>query len=396
MFYGCCVQNLIRGRIMVRVFVAALIIGLVAGCGKSEPILRQAQDQTPTLQQAQDQTPTLVPPTATATATPMPTLIPTPSLTPPPVSSDFQGKVDIGGYELYLNCTGSGSPTVILEAGYNDVAETWSLVQPEVAWLTRVCSYDRAGLGQSDPSLKSGSSLQIVQELRALLKNAGVEGPFVLVGHSLGGMYARLFADRYREDVVGLVLVDSSHIDQFQRNAQVLPPASPHDSESLKFYRDWFTNPPSYPSLKRELFEPGSLGDVPLVVLTSPEKERAEDLPVGLSAKFDQIWVELQKEWALISSNSTHVIAYESGHFIQHDQPELVVDAILQVVAAARQAQDQTLRQAQDQTLRQAQDQTLRQAQDQTLRQAQKPIFRIGANPGPGDKSSPQDISKMW
>jgi pimeloyl-ACP methyl ester carboxylesterase len=149
-------------------------------------------------------------------------------------------------------------------------------------------------------------------------------------------MYTRLFADRYAEEVVGLVLVDSSHIDQFWRNAMVLPPESPDESESLRFYREWFTNPPTYPTLPRRLFEAGSLGNMPLVVLTSPVKERAEDLPAGLSAQFDEIWVELQGEWAKISSRSTHVIAHGSGHFIQHDQPDLVIEAILQVVEDAR------------------------------------------------------------
>jgi pimeloyl-ACP methyl ester carboxylesterase len=249
---------------------------------------------------------------------------------------EFKGRVDVGGYEMYLDCVGAGAPTVILEAGYDDVAETWSLVQPEVATFTRACVYDRAGLGQSDPGPEPRNSLQVVKELHALLDKADIEGPYILVGHSLGGMYARLFADRYQEDVVGLVLVDSSHIDQFWRSAAVLPPESPNEGESLKFYREWFTNPPSYPTLPHRLFEAGSLGDMPLVVLTSPVKERADDLPPGLSAEFDEIWVELQKEWAKISSHSTHIVAYGSGHFIQHDQPDLVIDAILRVVEDAR------------------------------------------------------------
>jgi pimeloyl-ACP methyl ester carboxylesterase len=268
-----------------------------------------------------------------------PTTSPPPTETQQEVPLEFEGKVDVGGYEMYLHCMGTGTPTVILEAGFDDVAETWSFVQPEVARFTRACAYDRAGLGQSDPGPEPRDSVQIVKELHTLLVNAGIEGPYILAGHSLGGMYMRLFADRYLEEVTGLVLVDSAHIDQYERNAAVLPPETPNESESLKFYREWFTNPPTYPELPHRLFEPGSLGDMPLVVITSPHKERAADLPAGLSDQWDEIWVELQEELAQISSNSTHIMAYESGHFIQQDQPDLVIDAIFQVVEAAKSTQ---------------------------------------------------------
>ena len=129
-----------------------------------------------------------------------------------------------------------------MEAGLKDVSETWSLVQPEVASFTRACSYDRAGLGKSDPGPEPRDSYQIVKELHILLANAGIEGPYVLVGHSLGGMYMRLYADYYQEEVAGLVLVDSAHIDDSERCAAVLPPESPNESESLKsFASGWPT-----------------------------------------------------------------------------------------------------------------------------------------------------------
>jgi pimeloyl-ACP methyl ester carboxylesterase len=301
---------------------------LVVGCGQAEPLATSVPpEDTPA-----PPTPSPIPSAATA-APPADTPPPTPSPTPQPLP-EIREMIDVGGHQLYIHCTGTGTPTVIMEAGYGDVGQTWSLVQPEVARFTRACSYDRADLGLSDPGPDPRHSLQIVDELHTLLGNAGIEGPFVLVGHSMGGLYMRLYAGRHRQDVVGLVLVDSAHPDQFRRQAAVLPPESPDDSESLRFYRDWFTNAPDDPTLDPALFEAGSLGDMPLVVLTAPNKERAADFPAELNARFNQIWVELQEELVQLSSNSIHVISDKSQHFIQRDQPELVVDAIRQVITA--------------------------------------------------------------
>jgi pimeloyl-ACP methyl ester carboxylesterase len=125
--------------------------------------------------------------------------------------------VDVGGYRLHLYCTGEGSPTVILEAGGGNPWLSWYQVQPQVAQFTRVCSYDRAGLGWSDPSPKPRTTKVIADELHTLLHNAGITAPFVLVGHSLGGLDARMFASQYPSEAVGMVLVDSSHPDQDDR-----------------------------------------------------------------------------------------------------------------------------------------------------------------------------------
>ncbi len=249
--------------------------------------------------------------------------------------SELSEKIRVGSQRLYIHCVGVGTPTVILEAGFADIGSTWSLVQPEVARRTRVCSYDRAGLGRSDRGAEPDSSLEAVGQLHTLLDNAGIEGPYVLVGHSLGGEYMRQFADRHPDEADGLVLVESSHPDQWRRQAAAIPPPSADDTESIRFYREWFTTATPDPTLDPCLYDPGSLGDMPLVVLTAPNKERADDLPAELNAAFNRVWVELQEELALLSSNSSHILVEDSGHFIQQDQPELVIDAILEVIEQA-------------------------------------------------------------
>jgi uncharacterized protein (DUF885 family)/pimeloyl-ACP methyl ester carboxylesterase len=314
-----------------------LSILLLAGCGLVEPTTTPVAPMATARQPSATAlriTPsaTSVPPTATlALPTPTPTITATPQLT-----SELKGWVDVGGHRLHIHCTGTGTPTVVMEAGYNDTGQTWSLVQPEVSKVARACSYDRAGLGKSDPGSEPYDSLQAVNELNTLLVNAGIEGPFVLVGHSLGGLYARLYADRYRQNVVGLVLVDSAHPDQFRQMLAALPPESPNESESVRFYRDWFTSATPDPTLDPDLFQAGSLGDLPLVVLSAPNKTRADDVPLDLNTQLNEIWLELQEELARLSSNSTLLISEKSQHFIQQDQPELVVDAILRMVSAAR------------------------------------------------------------
>src|SRR5690242_6711079 len=128
--------------------------------------------------------------------------------TPPP------GRlVEIGGYRLHLWCTGDGAPAVILDAGLGGTSTGWGFVQPEVARFTRVCSYDRAGMGYSDPGPSPRTARRIASELAELLARGGMAGPVVLVGESIAGFNVRVFASNYPERATGLVLVDASHED---------------------------------------------------------------------------------------------------------------------------------------------------------------------------------------
>jgi pimeloyl-ACP methyl ester carboxylesterase len=250
---------------------------------------------------------------------------------PTATPSDISGVIDIGPYGLFLECQGSGTPVVILEAGWGDTSETWELVMPEVARHTRVCAYDRVGLGSSDPGPEPETYLEAVEDLHKLLVEAEVKGPYILVGHSLGGMYIRLFQAEYPEEVAGLVLVDSSHPESFERSLAVLPPKTEGENEHITYYRNWFSSVEKDPTLTPELLQPGSLGSLPLTVLTGTNKVR-EGLPFEINSQFNQIWVNLQTELALMSTDSTHTISDQSGHFIQHDQPELVIEAIVAIL----------------------------------------------------------------
>ncbi len=126
--------------------------------------------------------------------------------------------VDIGGYRLHINCTGSGSPTVVIDAGLGDWSTMWGFVQPEVAKTTRVCTYDRAGVGWSDAGPLPRDAAQFAKELHSLLQNANIPGPYVVVGHSLGGLSVRVFVHEYASDVAGVVLIESMNPRQLPQS----------------------------------------------------------------------------------------------------------------------------------------------------------------------------------
>ncbi len=240
--------------------------------------------------------------------------------------------VDVGGRRLYLQCVGSGSPTIVWEAGATGSGwlNTAQYLMGRLAETSRVCVYDRAGLGWSDPGPNEEMShwSQVVADLHTALAKAGEKGPYVIAGFSYGGLLARLFALTYPKEVVGVVAIDPSHEDEW---------AGPAVDANAPFGITTCTDAscPLYGDIQAvKKLEggkvAGSLGDLPLVVLS-----HAPDLP-WWAPDYDATWEKLGTDTATASSNARHVIASWSGHEIPYTQPGLVIEAVKQVVAAAR------------------------------------------------------------
>ncbi len=262
--------------------------------------------------------------------------------------STYIDHVDIGGRRLYIECRGSGQPTVLMEAGAGATSEMWQAVSKAVATFTRVFTYDRANLGQSDPAPKPRMASDMATDLAELLVNAKIYGPYILVGTSFGGLIVRLFATQHLNDVAGMVLIDSTHPDQITLSTKYFPPPD-EENEAIRMLRAWVTtiDPETDPegiifeaSLQevKETSVMGGLGNVPLVVLSRGISILRDfpGLPSDLAAKLDAAWLEAQRDLTNLSTNGVHRIATRSGHNISGDEPELVIETIKEVVNLAR------------------------------------------------------------
>ncbi|HTV20289.1 MAG TPA: alpha/beta fold hydrolase [Polyangiaceae bacterium] len=248
-------------------------------------------------------------------------------------------RVSIGAQSMYIECGGRGSPTVVFDAGLGGNTDHWEGVIADVRRETRACRYDRLGTGRSDAAPRPHTPVDMALELSELLAASGEHSPLVLVGHSLGGLNVRLFAQNDPGAVVGLVLVESMHEDQYQRVAALAPEAVQQQGRAqLEANREGLTWEGLTAGLRALRGGERSLGSRPLVVLSQGLPPRVQP---GLSEPTAQrMWAErqaLQAELAQLSSNSAHVVAEHSGHAVVRDQPQLVVDATLEVVRAVRQ-----------------------------------------------------------
>lgn len=267
--------------------------------------------------------------------------------------------VDVGGYRLHINCTGTGSPTVVIDAGWGDWSLMWSSIQRQVSKTTQVCTYDRAGMGYSEAGPLPRNAEQFAKELHTLLKQANIAGPYVMVGHSMGGLPVRVFVHDYSTEVSGVVLIDSMSPGQltqppteksqtpsqssgvsfpsllariglvrlFTEPLQVLPPdarpAYAAFSVTPRSVQAWADEGTGMPESLVQADAVKTFGDLPLIVLTA-----------GLNQQTD--WQSMQLELLRLSSDSQQLIADHSGHKIQIEQPEAAVAAIVKMVSQLR------------------------------------------------------------
>lgn len=281
--------------------------------------------------------------------------------------------VDAGGHRLHINCVGEGSPTVILEAGSSDTSLNWEPIQAPLAQTTRVCAYDRAGLGWSEAGPLPRSPQQIAAELHTALTHAGIEGPYVLVGHSIGGKHARMFAALYPQEVAGVVLDDARHesLEPVGRTPEQNEQDRATFRESLRLYEilgrlgiarafgaslvsalnpttdvlspetrgmmalflsrastiETLVAESAGDTMNDDQLSASSLGDLPLVVLVSGE---------GASTPG---WMPAQEKNAALSTNSRLMVVEGSTHNIHWTNADVVIDAIRQVIESAHSGQ---------------------------------------------------------
>jgi len=259
--------------------------------------------------------------------------------------------VDVGGHRLHLWCMGSGAPAAILEAGLGGSIADWGFVQPEIARFTRVCSYDRAGMGYSDPGPSPRTARRIAEELGRLIDRSGLQGPVVLVAASSGGFDVRVFASDHTERVAGLVLIDASHEDQqhdIPRLARWVPllssigifrllgisfgpPLAVMSPPVQRFVAATRFRAAGYQAAADEIIH---IRESAAEVRTSRRKLPVPVVVVSGARGADATWRHLQRDQVALSDRSCQLVADESGHLVQIDQPQIVVYAVRAVAEA--------------------------------------------------------------
>lgn len=232
--------------------------------------------------------------------------------------------VQISDFKLFAKLIGenNGKPTVVMDAGYGDYSKAWDSIISDISRLTEVLIYDRAGLGKSEKSSNSRTSREMINELNELLYRANIKPPFILVGHSFGGVNARLYATEYPEEVGGLILIDSTPEDYREK---FLPTMSIEFQEAYNKQFVYEGNYDEFMASLKQVKETRRKLNVPLIVLSAGKKAH-------YSEESQELWNEMQKEILEISSNAEFIIAKNSAHYIQNDEPNVVIQAIERLI----------------------------------------------------------------
>lgn len=290
--------------------------------------------------------------------------------------------VDVGGYKLHMMDKGVGGPTVVISTGLGNSSLDWSLVYPEIAKFTRVIVADRPGYAWSDASPLSRTSESFVLELHTMLHHANVPGPYILVGHSFGGLNVRLFASKYPDEVAGVILVDASHenqaevlsflpkttenffskwrmyferylgVERFIRERAAQTPAGKQSVEifpkevqdsylasrlTSKFMEARIGETSNFKFSRQQLkLDGGIIGNKPLIVITAGKKKSVGFYTQEQVDLLHNKWLALQADLAAKSSNSKHIIAENSGHMINFEQPAIIIDAVREMIDELR------------------------------------------------------------
>jgi len=282
---------------------------------------------------------------------------------------------DIGGYSMHLYCTGEGSPTIVLSSGLGDDFTDWAKVQPALSRQTRVCSYDRAGFGwsQSRPGVQDANAIS--SQLHQLIETAAVQRPFMLVGHSISGIYLRSYAAHYPGDLTGLVFVDGATPLQDDRIPKELIRIQEDQRRKMPWQKllmtlGWYrmlgvctSIPPGFEAYSawikadscipsqmdameneleaerasgEETIHTGPFGSLPVLILSRDPNVLAPNWPAAVSKANSIAWNQMQEEAKGLSSQSRRIIAKGSDHYIQNDRPDLVIREIASFVAMIR------------------------------------------------------------
>lgn len=296
--------------------------------------------------------------------------------------------IDIGGYRLHMHVEGEGMPTVVFDSGAGGIGLHWEIVRPAIAKVARVVVYDRAGLGWSDPSPKPRRADVMAEELHILLTNANIEGPFILVGHSLGGVVVRHFAAKYTNEVAGLVMVDSAHEQQMKHCPEALvkmvnsmkgmmgvmklmgklgifalKPDLVQIGDNGKLSKELVANMQGVMASSDSHAEAmiaetesvyaaetqpiSTLDDLPLTVVRHGQlDENAVPPSLGQQVRdtYESAWQALQVEILSLSTQGRLLVADRSGHNVMFDQPEIIVESVLEMVGKIRYKDSSSIR----------------------------------------------------